>query len=425
VGCASNPLHRSTRYNLADAPKANDLLIRSRHTALFCVTAAVLVSASMPGLAQTTGASGATGAQVPKPIVLRPPVAKGASGVTGAQAVSGAAARPAATVPAPVPGSPGTILTKSFAVSGASGATGSAKPKTAVGASGSTGVSGATGLSRPKAVAGSPGATGVSGVTGSTKPKVAGGASGVTGQAASAPGPAVSSSPGFNRTLILLDPAHGGMDSGSRIGDSVLEKDVTLALAFKLKSLLQARGLTVQLTRDNDTPMEPNSPANPLTLDDRAGQANHSRAAACLLLHATGAGTGVHLYTSELDAAAGEPAVQPWLTAQAAWVPQSQKLEKQLATALTRARIPLVTSAASVRPVDSLTCPALVIELAPSDSDDPGTINDSSYQQHVAEAIATSLVFWQGQVQAPVKLGAPAASGALSTSGTGDAGVTP
>jgi len=206
------------------------------------------------------------------------------------------------------------------------------------------------------------------------------------------------------------------MDSGSRIGDSTLEKDVTLALAFKLRSLLQARGLTVVLTRDNDSPMEPNSPANPLTLDDRAGAGNHARAAACLLLHATGSGTGVHLYTSELDATEGEAAVPPWLSAQAPWVPQSQKLEKQLGTALTRARIPLIASAASVRPVDSLTCPALVLELAPSDGDDANTINDSGYQQHVAEAIAASLVFWQGQVQQPPKLSAVTPAGASAAS---------
>ena len=90
----------------------------------------------------------------------------------------------------------------------------------------------------------------------------------------------------------------------------------------------------------------------------------------------------------------------PWLTAQAAWVAQSEKLEKGLATALSRAHIPLVVSSASVRPVDSLTCPALVIELAPRTSD-PATINDAAYQQRIAEAIATSLIFWQNQVQPP------------------------
>ena len=209
----------------------------------------------------------------------------------------------------------------------------------------------------------------------------------------------------INRMVIVIDPAHGGLDSGSRISDAALEKDVTLAMAFKLRSLLSARGFAVVMTRDADNPMEPNAEGAPLTLDDRAGIANHAHPSACLLLHATGSGNGVHLYNSELDANAGVPPVEPWLTAQAAWVPQSEQLEKHLAAALTRAGIALVASRASVRPVDSLTCPALVVELAPS-GDDPDSINDSDYQQRVAQAIAGALLFWRNQVQPPLRISA-------------------
>ena len=189
------------------------------------------------------------------------------------------------------------------------------------------------------------------------------------------------------------------MDSGSRIGDNILEKDVSLALAFKLRSLLTARGFNVIMTRDSDPPAS-DTPPTALALDDRAGIANHARASACLLLHATGSGMGIHLYSSELMPEPEEAEQLPWLTAQAAWVPQSQRLEKDLATALTRSHIPLVMSSASVRPVDSLTCPALVVELAPRTAD-PATINDAAYQQRIAESIATSLIFWQNQVQPP------------------------
>ena len=202
--------------------------------------------------------------------------------------------------------------------------------------------------------------------------------------------------------MILLDPAHGGVDSGSRITDSLSEKEVTLNLAFKLRSLLAARGFNVVTTRDSDSATEPNSP-NPLTLDDRAGIANHAHSVACLLLHATASGSGVHLYSSELDPTPGEPAANPWLTAQAPWVVQSQRLQKQLGTALTRANIPLVMSRASVRPVDSLTCPAVVVELAPNGSD-ASSLNDASYQQRVAEAVAAALVFWKNQAQPPDRL---------------------
>lgn len=210
----------------------------------------------------------------------------------------------------------------------------------------------------------------------------------------------------LNRNVIVLDAAHGGVDSGSRIGDSTLEKDVTLALAFRLRSLLAARGFTVVMTRESDAAVKAGAPPagnTALTLDDRAGIANHARAAACLLLHATGAGEGVHLYSSELDPVPAEAAVLPWLTAQAAWVTRSAELKGRLGAALKRADVALVSSQASVRPLDSLTCPAVVVELAPV-GDDRNSVNDSDYQQRVAEALAGALIFWARQVQPPLLL---------------------
>ncbi len=206
----------------------------------------------------------------------------------------------------------------------------------------------------------------------------------------------------INRNVILLDASHGGGDAGSHLSDQVAEKDVTLALAFKLRSLLTARGFTVVMTRDSDAAQS--IPGTPLTLDDRAGIANRARPVACLLLHATGSGEGVHLYSSELDPLPAEPTVNPWLTAQAAWIPASQALVNQLGTALTRTRLPLVQSRASIRPVDSLTCPAVVLELAPESSGNLGSLTDDGYQKRVADAVAASLIFWQNQAQAPVRL---------------------
>ena len=230
---------------------------------------------------------------------------------------------------------------------------------------------------------------------------------------AQTPAPAPPATAPLNRNIIVLDAAHGGVDSGSRIGDSTLEKDVTLALAFRLRSLLAARGFTVVMTRENDAAQKPGAPAagnSALTLDDRAGIANHAHAAACLLLHATGAGDGVHLYSSELDPAPAETSVPPWLTAQAAWVSQSTQLEARIGAALQRAKLPLVSSRASVRPVDSLTCPAVVVELAP-ESEDRNSITDGDYQQRVSEAIAGALVSWAQQVKPPLLLAGDHAAG--------------
>ena len=50
---------------------------------------------------------------------------------------------------------------------------------------------------------------------------------------------------------IVLDPGHGGSDSGA-VGTKSIEKNINLKLAHNLKSLLTMRGYTVLLTRNND-----------------------------------------------------------------------------------------------------------------------------------------------------------------------------
>lgn len=54
------------------------------------------------------------------------------------------------------------------------------------------------------------------------------------------------------KKVIIIDPGHGGPDSGTIGRDGTMEKDVVLATALKLKSTLLARGYTVHLTRESD-----------------------------------------------------------------------------------------------------------------------------------------------------------------------------
>ncbi len=51
---------------------------------------------------------------------------------------------------------------------------------------------------------------------------------------------------------IVIDPGHGGMDSGAYSG-GVGESDFTMKLASKVKNKLESNGVKVKLTRENDT----------------------------------------------------------------------------------------------------------------------------------------------------------------------------
>ena len=64
--------------------------------------------------------------------------------------------------------------------------------------------------------------------------------------------------------VVVLDPGHGGQDSGAMCG-GVLEKDLTLDVARRIDRLLEAEGIATQMTRLGDTY---------ISLADRAAFAN-------------------------------------------------------------------------------------------------------------------------------------------------------
>ena len=80
-----------------------------------------------------------------------------------------------------------------------------------------------------------------------------GGASGAEGEGEAVQTPVdLSGLSGVSGTLVL-DPGHGGQDTGAVGGNGVNEKDVTLAIALRIRDLLQKNtGIKVQLTREAD-----------------------------------------------------------------------------------------------------------------------------------------------------------------------------
>lgn len=205
-----------------------------------------------------------------------------------------------------------------------------------------------------------------------------------------------SDTPAYNTSLVLLDPAHGGSDNGSTLAQNALEKDTTVAFALRLRALLQSKGFTVVLTHD--------SASADISPDQRIDLANRNHPFACLLLHASPGGHGVHLFTSALlpsrPGSLPLNAIVPYDTLQAPAVSQSLRLANDLATAFRAARTPLVLGQSSVRPIDSMTCPAVAVEVSPLQlSKDSTTLpSDPGYQQHVAETLTQALTLWRDHV---------------------------
>jgi N-acetylmuramoyl-L-alanine amidase len=190
------------------------------------------------------------------------------------------------------------------------------------------------------------------------------------------------------RFVVVLDAAHGGDDSGGRLSTGDSEKSVTLAFSVRLRSLLAARGIPVVTTREED---------KSLALADRAQLANRASAQACLILHASETGSGVHLFISSLAPATGAH-FAAWKTAQSAAVERSLALAGELNSALTHAGVNVTLSRTTLPGIDSMTCPAVAIELAPERDQSHAILAEpanADYQARIAQTLAAALLEWK------------------------------
>ena len=188
--------------------------------------------------------------------------------------------------------------------------------------------------------------------------------------------------PGGLRTIVI-DAGHGGDDGGARGTQGTLEKQVTLAVARRLKASIEGRlGVRVLLTRDGDAAV----PA-----DQRAAVANNNKADLFISLHANASVrpgvAGAEVFHLSLEgygdqgqrATRGSPEalpvvgggsrtieITPWEMAQARYVPESTAFARAMEAALRDRGIPMSARAlqrAPFRVLVGANMPAVLVEM--------------------------------------------------------------
>lgn len=182
--------------------------------------------------------------------------------------------------------------------------------------------------------------------------------------------------------VIVIDPAHGGTDTGARGQNGVIEKDIVLQFARVTRAELVRQGYKAVLTRDDDS--------NP-SYDDRAAMANSYREPIFVSLHisSTGAPGTVRAYyyrfwkqlppaaqsgsvddrqsPAPVALAASPPAtLVPWNEAQRSFADLSQRLADQLQGQMASVfpGSPQASRGVKVRGLRSLEAPAVAIEIS-------------------------------------------------------------
>ena len=203
--------------------------------------------------------------------------------------------------------------------------------------------------------------------------------------------------------VIVLDPGHGGDEPGVTGPGGTIEKDLTLAVARRLKTALEARlAVRVILTREDD---------RSVPLDERTAVANTARASLFISLHANASvrpASGAIIYTAsfgDLDPARALPsperlpvfgggtrdvALVPWNLAQLRFLRPSNAIAELLEAEIRR-QVPQSApqvSSAPLRVLTSAAMPALLIELGYlSNPDDEHQLTGGEFQTELAVAV--------------------------------------
>ena len=217
---------------------------------------------------------------------------------------------------------------------------------------------------------------------------------------------------------VAIDPGHGGDDAGAKGGAGAIEKDLTLAIARRVKGVIEARlGLRVLLTRDDDR----NVP-----LDERAAIANNNKADLFISLHANAslrrATSGATIFTAafERDAAANATAggaervptfgggardieLVLWDLAQTRHLDRSATfagvLEQQM-----RERVPLSEPAvdrAALRVLESANMPAVLVEIGYlTNPQQEALIRTDAFQSALAQSLFDAIVRFRDSLSA-------------------------
>jgi len=195
---------------------------------------------------------------------------------------------------------------------------------------------------------------------------------------------------------VLVDPGHGGEDSGSTGSLGVSEKDITLALARKLVEVLEtSEAISPELIRTDDYS---------ISLDQRAGLANHRHGDLLISLHLgttfTAVPTGFSIYywsptTASPTATPSSGTARPWDQEQEPYWEKSRMLGSLMQEELLWA---IPWSSGGVLPADiyllrRVRMPAIMLELGSLNHPEEATqLQKLEFQEVVAKALTQAII---------------------------------
>src|SRR6266481_2129684 len=199
--------------------------------------------------------------------------------------------------------------------------------------------------------------------------------------------------------VVVLDPAHGGTDSGARGTGGIRESEIVLDFAAQVRRSLEAQGFQVVQTRQgNEDP----------SFDDRSAIANAQSGAVFVTLHiaSTGLpGTARVYVNSDLPVTTGVGGLIPWDRAQTPFQGLSRKLGDFVQGLLAQRfkGSPNTAQTAAVRQLRTTAAPAIAVEISSVVVEDRADLDRMA--PGVADSIATGVAAFRPSYVVPTAAG--------------------
>lgn len=186
------------------------------------------------------------------------------------------------------------------------------------------------------------------------------------------------------KSVVVLDAGHGGMDSGKVAVNNILEKDINLKIVYFLKTALEEQGVTVVLTREDEDGLYQEGDSNKKLADMRKR---------CEIIEKSGCVLAVSIHQNSYhEASASGPQVFYYVTSE-----KGKKIAETLQNSLIEGLKPGKTRAAKSNDnyylLKNVSCPIVIVECGfLSNWEEAELLCTEEYQKKVANTLAEGIM---------------------------------
>lgn len=182
------------------------------------------------------------------------------------------------------------------------------------------------------------------------------------------------------KKIVVIDAGHGGSDPGKIGVNNALEKDINLSIALKLKTILEEKGITVVLTREDDGGLYEETDTN----KKRADMAKR-----CEIIEKSGGSIAISIHQNSYHEESVSGPQVFYYTSSVEGQKLATVIQEELIAQLSPAKERTAKANDSYYLLKKAVCPIVIVESGfLSNWNEAGLLVTENYQQKVAQSIA-------------------------------------